>query len=215
SFKTLLATIKTARQITHQRDCETGAHLDRMSRYSRLIARKLKQRGTYDFSDEFIEHVFVFSPLHDIGKIGIPDSVLLKPGKLDHDEFALMATHPTKGREIIDCMLDNFDLDRMPHVEILRNIAQFHHEAVNGSGYPDSLAGEAIPIEARIVAVADVFDALTSERPYKHAWSIDEAFADLRRLAGVKLDHDCVDALLDSRTDIEDIQRQFQEDTFG
>ena len=126
-----------------------------------------------------------------------------------------MSTHPIKGREIIDCMLDNFDLDRMPHVEILRNIAQFHHEAVNGSGYPDALAGDAIPVEARIVAVADVFDALTSERPYKHAWSIDEAFADLRRLAGVKLDRDCVEALLDSRADIEDIQRQFQEDTFG
>ena len=210
---TLLASVKTARDMAHARDGETGSHLDRMSRFARAIAEGVAER--YELTDEIIEKIFIFSPLHDIGKIAIPDRVLLKPGKLDSDEEALMRTHPIRGREIIDQMLARFELGQIQGSDILRNIALFHHEAIDGSGYPDGRAGGNIPIEARIVAVADIFDALTSRRPYKPAWSNDDAFALLRQLAGRKLDEHCVNALIDNREQIEEIQHQFQENTVG
>lgn len=210
---TLLGAIKSARTMTHHRDLETGAHLDRMAHYAQLIARELA--GKYGFTDEYIEHIFLFAPLHDIGKIGIPDRILLKPGALSDDERREMQSHTQKGRQIIDAMLNDFGLGTLAHVDILRNIAQFHHETLDGGGYPQGLKGENIPIEARIIAVADIFDALTSARPYKPAWSLDEACAALRKLAGIKLDTDCVNALVSNRSKIEQIQRQFGEDTFG
>jgi HD-GYP domain-containing protein (c-di-GMP phosphodiesterase class II) len=210
---TLLGAIRSARSMTSHRDLETGAHLDRMARYAQLIAREIADK--HWLNDEYIEHVFLFAPLHDIGKIGIPDRILLKPGALTDAERAEMQSHVRKGRRIIDDMLSDFHLGTLTHVDILRNIAQFHHEALDGSGYPYGLKGEEIPIEARIVAVADVFDALTSARPYKPAWSVDDAFAALRRLSGVKLDPDCVEALARNRAQVEHIQKQFAEDSFG
>ena len=126
-----------------------------------------------------------------------------------------MRTHTTRGREIIDRMLRHFELVQMQGGDILRNIALFHHEAVDGSGYPEGIADGDIPVEARIVAVADIFDALTSRRPYKHAWSNEEAFAMLRKLSGTKLDSNCVEALIRSRDKVEEIQQRFQENTIG
>jgi HD-GYP domain-containing protein (c-di-GMP phosphodiesterase class II) len=126
-----------------------------------------------------------------------------------------MKTHTRKGTEIIDEMLENFGLNEMPHVDTLRNIALLHHEALNGSGYPNGLVEEEIPIEAKIVAVADVFDALTSQRPYKEAWSNDKAFAWLQEMAGSKFDHDCVAALIAAREEVEAVQRRFKEDALG
>jgi HD-GYP domain-containing protein (c-di-GMP phosphodiesterase class II) len=213
TMHTLLASVKTARDIAHARDGETGSHLDRMSRFARVIAQSVADR--YGLTDEVIEKIFIFSPLHDIGKIAIPDRVLLKPGKLDADEEALMRTHPVRGQELIDRMLAHLDLEQMQGSAILRNIALFHHESVDGSGYPDGRAGENIPVEARIVAVADIFDALTSRRPYKPAWSNEDAFALLRQLAGTKLDVHCVNALIDNRHQILEIQQQFQENVVG
>ena len=213
SVRTLLATVKTAHDMTHHRDTETGSHIDRMSRYARLIA--LHVADDYDLSDEFIENVFLFSPLHDIGKIAISDDILHKPGRLDDHEKAIMQTHAPKGREIIDSMLRDHGLDSFENINILRNIAEFHHETPDGSGYPRGLQGADIPLEARITAVADVFDALTSKRPYKEAWSNDEAFALLQRLAGEKLDRDCVEALMANREAVEEIQREFAEDQLG
>lgn len=210
---TLLASVKTARDMAHARDGETGSHLDRMSRFARVIAEAVAER--YELTDETIEKIFIFSPLHDIGKIAIPDRVLLKPGKLNPDEETLMRTHPIRGREIIDQMLAHFEMGQMQGSDILRNIALFHHESVDGSGYPDGRAGGNIPIEARIVAVADIFDALTSRRPYKPAWSNDDAFAMLRQLSGKKLDEHCVSALIDNRELIEAIQQQFRENIIG
>ncbi len=209
TIRTMLATVKVARDLAAFRDSELGAHLDRMAHYARLIAKEMAE--THHFDDEFIEHVFLFSPLHDIGKIGMPDSILQKAGRLSPEEFELMKTHTEKGRQIIDTMMQDFGLDSVQHIEILRNIAEYHHEAVNGMGYPHGIQGEAIPIEARIIAVADIFDALTNLRPYKKAWSNDTAFALLRQLAGRRLDRDCVEALIRNTVEIEQIQQWFRD----
>lgn len=213
TFKVMSAALKTTSHITHLRDPETGSHLDRMSRYSRLIAETLADK--YDLDDAYIEHIFMFSPLHDIGKISIPDSILLKPGPLNAMERSIMNTHTHIGRQMIDDMISNFGLDSIHHLDILKNIAEFHHEAVNGSGYPSGKTSDEIPLEARIVAVADVFDALTSRRPYKDAWSNAKAFDTLKLLAGETLDLDCVNALIENRQKVESIQQQFKENTFG
>ena len=213
NIQTLSAALKTTSKITHLRDPETGSHLDRMSRYSRLIASSLAEK--YNLSDDYIEHIFMFSPLHDIGKIGIPDHILMKPGKLTQDEMNIMKTHSIKGREIIDEILHNFDLGDINHVDMLKNIIEFHHESVNGTGYPAHKKGNDIPLEARIVAVADIFDALTSKRSYKEAWSNEVAFDTLVKMAGDKLDHDCVNALLANVEEIEIIQQHFKENLYG
>ena len=212
-YSTLQAAIDTARDITHHRDNETGSHLDRMSRYARLIAQDLAEK--YDFSDEYVEQLFRFAPLHDIGKIAIPDDILLKRARLDEQEFAIMKSHTLKGVEIIDEMLAHFGLQGLEHSEVLRNIAEYHHEAMNGMGYPRGLSGEEIPIEARIIAVADIFDALTSRRPYKEAWSNEDAFKLLQEMSGKQLDPGCVVAFLQQREEIEEIQRLFKEDPLG
>jgi len=213
AIATLKAAVKTAGSVSHYRDPETGSHLDRMSRYSRLIAEELADK--YELDDTYIEHVFMFSPLHDIGKIGIPDNILLKPSSLDKAETDIMKTHARKGRVMIDELLENFGLENIKYVDVLRNIAEFHHEAVNGRGYPTGKKGDEIPLEARIVAVADVFDALTSERSYKDAWDNNKAIETLKQLSGQKLDQDCVDALLKNIEKVEQIQEQFAEDAFG
>ncbi len=213
SVHALTAAVKTTEHITHVRDTETGCHLDRMSRYSRLIALCLAHK--YNLDDSYIEHILSFSTLHDIGKVGIPDSILLKPGKLTQEETEIMRSHARRGREIIDDLISNFGLGHFDYLSVLRNIAEFHHEAVNGTGYPEGKKGSQIPLEARIVAVADVFDALTSDRPYKKAWSNDEAFEMLKKMAGEKLDRDCVEAIINSRKEIEEIQEKLKEDKFG
>lgn len=213
TLKVMGAALKTTSSITHERDPETGSHLDRMSRYSRLIAETLANQ--YELNDAYIEHIFMFSPLHDIGKIAIPDRILLKPGQLDAEERLIMNTHAQKGRKIIDDLVANFGFDNIDHIDILKNIAEFHHEAINGSGYPTGIKGDEIPLEARIVAVADVFDALTSHRPYKEAWSNQKAFDTLKQMAGTKLDRDCVNALIENENKIELIQQQFKESFYG
>ena len=213
SIHTLTAAVKTTGHITHFRDPETGSHLDRMSRYSRIIASALANK--YNLDDTYIEHIFLFSPLHDIGKISIPDKILLKPGKLNESEMATMKTHSRKGRAMIDDLLENFGLENFEHMDMLRNIAEFHHEKINGNGYPSGKKGDEIPLEARIVAVADVFDALTSKRPYKKAWDNEKAIQTLHELAGEELDHDCVNALVDNMDQVKQIQKQFTENTFG
>ncbi len=209
---TLLGALRSANEMVHYRDPETGNHLERMSRFARVIARQLARTGIREFDDEYIENVFLFAPLHDVGKIGIPDRILLKPARLSDAEFRIMETHTTKGREIVSCIVDNFGLDAYENMDILRNITEFHHETLDGAGYPLGLKGDEIPMEARIVAVADVFDALTSVRPYKRAWSNQEAVAFLHGIAGEKLDRDCVTALEQSLDEIEEIQRRFGED---
>jgi len=144
--------------------------------------------------------------MHDIGKVAIPDAILLKPGQLTEEETAFMRSHTTVGREIIDTMVSEFTIDSFPHIRMLANIVELHHEAVDGSGYPHGLRGADIPIEARICAVADVFDALTSRRPYKLAWDNAAAFSMLRDMSWTKLDRDCVEALIGNGEKIDEIQ---------
>jgi two-component system response regulator RpfG len=208
SARVVRSAVDVARQWSHLRDEETGAHLDRMSRYARLIARQLAVSRR--LNDEFIEFVFLFAPLHDIGKIAVPDRILLKAGRLSADEFEIMKSHVAKGVEMVDTMAKQFSFGGAAHMDIMHNIVCYHHEAIDGSGYLTGLKGEEIPLEARIVTVADVFDALTTKRPYKEAWADDDAFAFLGQLAGKKFDADCVAALSGARREVTAIKENFR-----
>lgn len=211
AMRTLAAAVKTAHDMVHFRDPETGGHLDRMARYARLIAQQLAASGVAQLDDASIERIFEFAPLHDIGKIAVPDRILQKRGRLTPAERRRMQSHTVKGLEMVDAIAQNFGLEQLGGLDVLRHIAEWHHEAIDGSGYPDGLRDGQIPIEARIVAVADVFDALTSERPYKRAWTNDEAFAWLRRLSHTKLDAQCVEALAQNAGRIAEIQGAFRD----
>lgn len=206
----LNAATKTLRSVAHFKDDETAGHLERMSRYSRLLAQR--SAAKYGLSDDWIEHLFLFAPLHDIGKIAITDGVLLKPGRLTVDEFEYMKTHTTRGREMIEVLIQNFELGNFRHIGMLRSIVELHHETMDGSGYPYGLESDSIPLEARIVAVADIFDALTSKRSYKNAWTTEEAFSKLDSMAKQKLDADLVALLIENRPQVEAIKQTFRED---
>lgn len=209
TIKILGSALATALEFSRYRDEETANHLLRMSAYSRTIAKALA--STHNLTDEDVEFIYRFSGLHDIGKIAIPDAILRKPGKLTAEEFDVMKTHAIKGKVIISRMICEFDLDGIHHTDMLKNIVAHHHERFDGNGYPEGLEGNAIPLEARIVAVADVFDALSSERPYKRAWSFDEAFAYLEEQAGSHLDPACVDAALQNKEAFHAIYLQYQD----
>lgn len=212
TVRMMQAAVKVIRSVSSARDEETGAHLARMARYARLIAVKLAPR--YNLSDEFVEFVFQFCPLHDVGKVAVPDSILLKPARLNAGEMEVMRSHVTKGVEIVDLMMRDFGMQSVPHFDLLRNIVAFHHEAIDGSGYPYERKGGDIPIEARIAAVADVFDALTSQRPYKHAWTSEDALALLQQQAGTKFDADCVAVMVENKAAVEEIRARFAESVF-
>ena len=201
---------QVAREFANLRDFETGGHLDRMAHYARVIAREL-QPG-HDLSDEYIEHLYLFAPLHDIGKIGIPDSVLLKPGQLNAEERELMETHVQKGVEVLEKLIGEFGMESLPDASVMRNVVAGHHECLDGSGYPHGLKGDAVALESRIIAVADVLDALISHRPYKQAWPIEQAIEEQERLvANGKFDRECVEAMKKHRAEILTIRDRFSE----
>lgn len=176
------------------RDGTTGDHVSRVATISRLIAEGL------GFDDERSRMIYLAAPLHDIGKIGISDSILNKPGKLSAEEFDQMRAHVTIGSRILDGGSSEL-------VRIAALIARTHHEKWNGTGYPAGLAGDAIPVEGRIVAVADVFDALCSERPYKPRWSVERARAEINLLSGSHFDPACVAAFEAQWPKIADVLR--------
>ena len=215
AVRILAAAVKTAHDMVHFRDPETGAHIARMARYARLIAQHLAATGAATLDDAAIERIFEFAPLHDIGKLALPDRILLKAGRLTDSEREEMKQHTVRGLAMIEGIAHNFGLERLDGLDLLRHIAESHHETMDGSGYPHGLRDGAIPLEARIVAVADVFDALTSVRPYKPSWSNDEAFAWLRKLARSRFDEDCVDALIFNAKKVKEIQAQFREPESG
>jgi putative two-component system response regulator len=195
---TRLQIIQKLGRASEYKDNETGLHVMRMSHYSRVIAL------AYGFSADMAEDLLNAAPMHDIGKIGIPDSIMLKPGKLTEEEFAVMKRHPIIGAEI----LGESDSSLL---QLARSVALYHHEKWDGSGYPHGLQGEAIPIEARIVALADVFDALTSKRPYKEAWSVEDALAHIRQQAGRHFDPRVVELLEQELPAILDIKERWAE----
>ncbi|MFM8656102.1 MAG: HD domain-containing phosphohydrolase [Chthoniobacterales bacterium] len=214
TVQALVGSVRVARDFTGFRDEETGSHLDRMSRVSRLIARGLV--SSHGLTDEFVERIFLFSPLHDIGKIGIPDAVLRKPGSFTPEERKVMESHVGIGAKMVDRLVQDFDLNAVSGIECLRNIVSSHHEFLDGSGYPARAKGAGVPLEARIVAVADIFDALTSKRVYKEAWGIDQALDTLDKMASEgKLDKDCVDALRANKEEARQIIERFGEAVSG
>jgi HD-GYP domain-containing protein (c-di-GMP phosphodiesterase class II) len=211
ALRSISASVHVAKKFTQLRDFETGAHLERMARYARVIAKEIAP--TYNLSDEFIEHIFLFAPLHDIGKIAIPDSILLKPGKFDAEERKIMESHVLKGVELIHSILGEYSLAYLPDSQVLINIVSCHHEFLDGSGYPKALKADEIPIEARIITVADIFDALTSNRPYKTSWSLEDACDELKRMVdNGRLDGACVNALINSIVEVTKIHSQHQDE---
>lgn len=214
ALHSMQSTVKVLLQISAVRDGETGGHLARMARYSRAIGLRLA--APLGFSDEFVEYLFQFAPVHDVGKISVPDHILLKPGPLTPDEFKVMQGHVERGVEIVDLAVGDFGFISTAHLRMLRQIVACHHEKLDGSGYPQGLKGADVPLEARIVAVADVFDALTSRRPYKAAWSNADAMNALRHdVAENRLDGACVEALAECMSEILDIQVLFGETVVG
>lgn len=209
-LRMLRSVVQVTTDVTHSRDPETGAHLERMARYARAIALELAAESNLD--DSFVEYLFLFAPLHDVGKVGIPDEVLLKKGRLTEGEFAEMKKHVTKGAALVERVLEDAGFGDLPSVTILKNVVLHHHEAWDGSGYPHGLSGTDIPVEARIVQVADVYDALTSHRPYKEAWTPDRALTYLRNGAGRVFDPKCVEALDACHTRIEEIRARFRDE---
>lgn len=180
------------------RDNETGLHIIRMSKVSAELARAV------GLSNDQCELILNSSPMHDIGKLGIPDAVLLKPGKLDAEEWEIMQTHTKIGAEI----LSGGDTELLEQARI---IALTHHEKWDGSGYPEGLKGEAIPLEGRIVALADVFDALTSERPYKKAWPVEKAVEYIKEMSGSQFDPNLVDIFITILPKVQEISDRYRE----
>lgn len=186
---------RLARAIEY-RDTGTSAYLERMARLAGLIAEEM------GLSEEEVRNIELAAPLHDIGKIAIPDSILMKPAALSEEETTLMRTHPKIGFDLLDGSQNRF-------IQLGATIALRHHERYDGSGYPDGLKGDEIPLVARIVTVADVFDALISPRPYKRAWSVEEALEYLEAQSGLLFDPACVRALQRNRERVDDICRRF------
>jgi putative two-component system response regulator len=190
------ATIMALARLAERRDNETGKHLERVSQYCRLIAEGLREDGWYRevISDEFVRDLVRSAPLHDIGKVGIPDAILLKPGKLTPEEWRIMKTHTEIGAETLRSVIA--ESSRQRFLEMSLDITWCHHEKWDGSGYPRGLAGNAIPLSARILALADVYDALTSDRPYKRAWTHADALQWLVSGSGSHFDPRVVEAFL-------------------
>ena len=196
SLETKDVAIFSLAKLAESRDPETGAHLERVRKFSELLARDMAATDKYRdrIHSGFIRLIYETSPLHDIGKVAIPDHVLLKPGRLDDREFEIMKTHSAAGAETLDAALELH-----PGAEFLRmarDIAGSHHERHDGTGYPNRLAGEDIPLCARIFAIADVYDALCSRRVYKDAFTHDIARSIIVDGSGAQFDPDAVDAFL-------------------
>lgn len=196
--KTHLQLIQRLGRAAEYKDNETGMHVMRMSHTSKILALAL------GFNEDFADKLLQAAPMHDIGKIGIPDHILLKPGRLDDEEMRVMQQHPQIGAEIL--ANTNSELIQLAH-----SVALYHHEKWDGTGYPAQLKGEAIPIEGRIVAVADVFDALTNKRPYKEAWSVEKTMALINEQSGKHFDPQVVDALVRELDNVMQTVAQWQD----
>jgi hypothetical protein len=200
-------------KLAESRDPETGAHLERVQAYCEILAEQLAALGHYtdEIDADFIRTLHDTSPLHDIGKVGIPDSVLLKPGKLTPDEFDIMKTHTNIGAQTLQAALDRFPNAKF--LRMARDIAATHHERFNGAGYPNGLAGTQIPLPGRILAVADVYDALSSRRPYKPALPHQVAKDILLKESGQHFDPNIIEAFQAAEPQFIAVRTRFRDPT--
>ncbi len=205
-------TILAMTSLAETRDSDTGNHIRRTQHYVRALAQHLKTHPRFasHLGDAAIELLFKSAPLHDIGKVGIPDRILLKPGQLTADEFEIMKTHTTLGFEAIEHAEQALGT-RVEFLRIAKEIALSHQEKWDGSGYPQGLAGDDIPISARLMAVADVYDALISERVYKHALPHDQAVAIIFQGRGAHFDPDMADAFVEIQSEMQAIAERFSD----
>ncbi|MCR5282663.1 MAG: HD domain-containing protein [Lachnospiraceae bacterium] len=201
--------IITMADLVESRDSDTGAHVQKTSAYAEIIVKGLKKKGYYaqKITPTFMSDVVRSAPLHDIGKINIPDFVLNKPGKLTDEEYEIMKTHTTAGKEIMEKVISTVEGDN--YLKEARNMAAYHHERWDGKGYPEGLRGEMIPLSARIMAVADVFDALASPRVYKPAFPIEKAVAIMQEGSGTQFDPKCLEVFLDAIEEVTRIRKKF------
>lgn len=203
--------IITLANLVDNRDTDTGKHIQRTSAYVALISRKALEQGAYPevITEDFIKNARLAAPLHDVGKIIIPDEILKKPGRFTPEEFEIMKRHASEGARIVDEVLGVSEDKYL--LQIAEEIATGHHEKWDGSGYPYGIKGEEIPVSARIMAVADVFDALVSKRCYKDAMNCDEAFKIIQDGAGSHFDPEIVKIFLDQKEDIYRIMDTYKE----
>jgi putative two-component system response regulator len=182
------AAIRSLARLAEYRDPETGFHLQRICEYARILALKVHEIDPYPFriSEEYGNEISLSSMLHDIGKVSIPDTILLKPGKLDPDEWEMMKKHTVFGWQVLSKA--DKELGKQSFLTLASSIALQHHERYDGAGYPNGYAGDTIHLSGRISAVADVYDALTSPRPYKEAWTHDQAVEEILRQSGTQFD---------------------------
>lgn len=208
STANLVNAVRFSNEFIHARDPITGEHQLRMGAFLHVLASEMNR--AHGFMPGFADEVAVFGALHDIGKVAVPDYVLLKPGRFEATEWEVMKAHVEKGAALVRRMLDELQLHDAPGVETLQAAVDFHHEYLDGSGYPNGLGGHEIPLVARMVTTADIFDALTHYRPYKRPWRVDDAYEHLSGLAGEKLDRDCVSAMKSARLRIVETMRRFE-----
>lgn len=200
-------TIFSLAKLAESRDPETGAHLERIREYARILAEELSHNPKFsDLIDpDYIRTLYLTSPLHDIGKVGIPDNVLLKPGRLTEQEFEIMKQHTVIGTETLNAALQAHPT--AGYLRFARDIAWSHHERYDGKGYPRGLIGDEIPLCGRIVAIADVYDALTSKRVYKSAFTHEKAKSIILEEMATAFDPDVVDAFLSRENDFLEVRR--------
>ena len=201
--------IITMADMVENRDSDTGAHIQKTAAYVKIIVEGLVKKGYYPekITPKFVSDVVRSAPLHDVGKINIPDNVLNKPGKLTPEEFEIMKTHTIHGKKIIENAISTVNGEN--YLKEARNMASYHHERWDGKGYPEGLHGEVIPLSARIMAVADVFDALTSPRVYKPAFPLDEALEILKDGSGKQFDPKCVEVFFEALPEVKVILRKY------
>ena len=193
-------------KLVEGKDPETGDHIERMAKYAEIIAKKCADiYPEWNITHGDIEKIRKFAPLHDIGKVGIPDEILLKPGKLTPEEFDIMKKHTVIGADVINRYQQNLKKYNYDFLETGYDIALYHHEKWNGKGYPEALSGNDIPIVARIVSVADVFDALSSKRVYKKAFSFEDSIEMIKEMSGESFQPEIVNAFIESLKDIRHI----------